>query len=148
MPIDHFPFSTNGGGIYRPWLSLRIINPHTGLSLTTYGLVDTGADECAIPASFAHLLGHDLCKGSPKGIQTGNGETASFSHTTTFEILLPGTGQMVYRAENTPVDFLPNLFTVLIGVKNFLGKFVLSVDYPGRVFSIKHPAARSLSQGG
>ena len=139
MPIDQFPFSANGSGVFRPWLSMRISNPHTGLSLITYGLVDTGADECAIPATFALLLGHDLCKGTPKGIQTGNGETASFSHTTTFEILRPGTDQVVYRAENTPVDFLPNLDTLLIGVKNFLGKFVLTVDFPNRVFSIKHP---------
>ena len=48
MPIDHFPFSANGGGVYQPWLSMRIITPPKGLSLTTYGLVDTGADECAV----------------------------------------------------------------------------------------------------
>jgi hypothetical protein len=58
MPIDNFPFTEIGGGRSSPLLRIRIINPHTGLSFLTSGLIDTGADQCAIPALFAPLLGH------------------------------------------------------------------------------------------
>jgi hypothetical protein len=139
MPIDRFPFSANGGGVCRPCLAVRIINPHTGLGFPTYGMIDTGADECAIPAVFAPLLGHDLLKGTSKRIQTGNGETVAYSHTTAVEIIDPRDNAVVYRIDDTPVDFMPNLHVVLLGVRNFLGRFVLTIDYPKRVFSIKLP---------
>ena len=42
--------------------------------------------------------------------------------------------------DDAPVDFLPNLNIVLIGVKNFLGRFVLTVDCLKRVFSINYPS--------
>ena len=29
-----------------PWLPIRIIKPHTGLSVKVPGLIDTGADDC------------------------------------------------------------------------------------------------------
>jgi len=34
---------------------------------------------------------------------------------------------------------MPNLGIVLLGVNNFLGNFVLNIDYPQKVFSIKYP---------
>ena len=40
----------------RPWLPLTIRNPHTNQAINVYGLIDTGADECAIPAAYAHTL--------------------------------------------------------------------------------------------
>jgi hypothetical protein len=139
MPIDNLPFSADGSGICRPYLSVRIINPHNGLNFLTYGQIDTGADECAIPAAVASILGHNLFQGSSRTIQTGNGATVAYSHTTSFEIINPVSHEVVYRMDDTPVDFLPNLHVVLIGVKNFLGKFILTVDYPKRIFSIKFP---------
>jgi len=140
MPINNFPFTEIGGGRSSPLLRIRIINPHTGLNFLTSGLIDTGADQCAIPALFAPILGHDFCAGSPKKITTGNGETVAYAHTTKFEILHPNDDKMViYTSENTPVDFLPNLSVVLLGVENFLGKFILNINYPKNTFSIKHP---------
>lgn len=47
----------------RPWLPLAIKNPHTNQSINVYGLIDTGADECAIPAHYAPLIGHNLQAG-------------------------------------------------------------------------------------
>lgn len=139
MPIDKFPFSTNGGGIARPYLFVRILNPHTGKNLITYGQIDTGADECAIPASYARILGHDLMAGKEKTIRTGNGTTQAYAHITTIEILHPEAKGVLYRLDNIPVDFLPNLHSTLLGVKNFLGKFILTVDYPAGLLSIKYP---------
>jgi len=61
MPITDFPFLCLApDNRPRPWLPVKITNPHTGLSMATYGLIDTGADECTMPAYIAAQLGHDL----------------------------------------------------------------------------------------
>jgi hypothetical protein len=139
MPLKDCPFTECSGAIYRPILHIRLVNPHTGIGTRTYGIIDTGADECAVPASFAQLIGHNLQAGSTKSINTGNGVTIAYTHTTKFEIYHPRTGNLIYTVEDTPIDFMPNLHVVLLGVKNFLSNFILNVDYPRNLFSIKHP---------
>lgn len=138
MPLSNIPL-TYVDGIYRAILQIKITNPHTELSQKTYGIIDTGADECAVPASFASILGHNLQDGKMKTILTGNGETLAYAHTTKFEIFYPNTEKVVYTIPDTPIDFMPNLHVVLLGVENFLSKFVLQIDYPKKVFSIKYP---------
>jgi len=138
MPLFDCPF-TLYQGIYRPTLQIRIINPHTGLNQRTYGIVDTGADECAVPASYASLLGHNLLAGDQKKLSTGNGEAVGYSHTTKIEIFHHSTGEVVYTINDTPIDFMEKLQIILLGVRSFLSKFILRLDYPRKVFSIKHP---------
>lgn len=88
MPIRDFPFlkASDADLTLRPWLILRISNPETGQSCHTIGLIDTGADECCLPATFAKLLGHNLEAGTPKTINTGNGSTIAYGHTCTIDI--------------------------------------------------------------
>ncbi len=138
MPIDKCPF-VRTNDILRPYLGVNIINPHTGKSLYTYGLVDTGADECAIPARYARLLGHKLRAGDETEVGTGKGKNIAYAHITAFEIYHPVSGKHLYDIKKAPIDFLPKLEIVLLGVKSFLGKFVLKIDYPKKTFSIKHP---------
>ena len=139
MSLIDCPFHQWDDGVYRPTLQIRIINPHTKLSQKGYGLIDTGADECAVPASYAPLLGHKLEAGDLKTVNTGNGQTNAYAHTTSFEIFDPSTGQIAYAINSTPIDFMPNLNIVLIGVNSFLSEFILYVDYPNKMFSIKDP---------
>lgn len=139
MPVRDCPFSHFGNGIYRPILGLIIINPHTGKRYKTFGIVDTGADECAVPAELAALLGHNLQAGKTKNVTTGNGVTVAYSHTTKFEIFHPVTNQLLHTVADTPIDFLPNLRVVLLGVNNFLSRFILHIDYPKDTFSISAP---------
>ncbi|MFN3533432.1 MAG: hypothetical protein ACK41Q_13130, partial [Candidatus Brocadia sp.] len=54
--MNNYPFTDFKNGIYRPYLPLRIINPHTDKSYKTFGLITTGADECIIPAFIAKAL--------------------------------------------------------------------------------------------
>lgn len=138
MPLTDCPFAQYDG-IYRPTLQIRIINPDTGLSQRTYGIIDTGADECAVPASYAKLLGHNLQAGGEKKVLTGNGQTIAYTHTTKFEIFNPATGIVAYTIPDTPIDFMPNLHVILLGVNSFLSKFILYIDYPHKLFSIKSP---------
>lgn len=139
MPLDDCPFVCFKDGTDRPYLSIKIINPHTQKSLSVVGLIDTGADECAIPADYASLLGHNLLAGKTKIINTGNGETKAYAHTTKFEIYHIISGKLLYTIPDTPIDFMPNLNSVLLGVNSFLSRFILKIDYPNKTFSIKYP---------
>jgi predicted aspartyl protease len=74
MPIRTYPFTiTRPGDVSRPYLPIILVNPNTEKHLKVMALIDTGADECALPASFAPLLGHSLQSGQERRISTGNG---------------------------------------------------------------------------
>jgi predicted aspartyl protease len=97
-----------------------------------YALIDTGADECAFPASFAPILGHNLQNGQLKRVSTGNGITTAYSHTTRIVV-------EDFSTQDVLVDFMPNLSIPLLGVKSFLSNFILTLDYPNKVFSLLLP---------
>jgi predicted aspartyl protease len=131
MDLRNIPFTQIGAGNSpKPWLPILIINPHTGKRVPTFGLIDTGADECALPASFAEILGHDLQKGAPKDISTGNGTTISYSHTVAIEI-------DDFHTEDVLIDFMPNLSVPLLGVRSFLSRFILTINYKDRNFTLQ-----------
>lgn len=119
-------------------LPIRITNPHTKGSIKTFGIIDTGATECAIPAKLATVIGHNLTKGEEKEVNTGNGLTTAYRHTITIEIFHPQLldNQIIYKLDNVLIDCMPHLFAVLLGVNGFLSNFILNVDYPKRKFSL------------
>jgi predicted aspartyl protease len=131
MPVRDYPFSiTRPGDAPRPYLPVTIINPVAGSRLKVFALIDTGADECALPASFATLLGHNLQAGQQKRVSTGNGITLAYGHTTRIEV-------EGFSTQDVLIDFMPNLNIPLLGVKSFLNNFLLTVDYPNKMFSLK-----------
>lgn len=133
MPIRDYPFTiVRPGDIARPYLPTTIVNPDNNKQVKTYALIDTGADECAFPASFAPLLGHRLQSGKSKKISTGNGITIAYSHV--IRILIEG-----FSTQGVSVDFMPNLNIPLLGVRSFLSNFILTVDYPKKAFSLLLP---------
>lgn len=138
MPIRDCPLTLDDN-FYTPILHINIINPHTGHNQKTYGIVDTGADECAVPAKYAKVLGHKLRSGERNIVTTGKGDTVAYRHTTSFEIYHPITDVLLYTLPDTPINFLPKLDEVLLGVDNFLCHFVLKIDYPNNTFSIRNP---------
>lgn len=131
MEITNIPFRKFGpNDIPRPWLPVLIRNPHTDKEIEVYGLIDTGADECALPAQYAPLLRHNLQAGYPKEINTGNGKTLAYSHTVCLQV-------HDFTIKDVLIDFMPNLSVPLLGTKSFLSNFVLTIDYPNSTFSIK-----------
>jgi len=116
----------------RPYLPITIVNPDNDRQIKVYALIDTGADESAFPASFAPLLGHQLQFGKAKKISTGNGITTAYSHVS--RIVIEG-----FSTQDVLVDFMPNLNIPLIGVRSFLINFILTVDYPNKIFSLLLP---------
>lgn len=130
MPVRNYPFSAiRTGDIARPFLPVRIINPDSNREIRVYALIDTGADECALPSSFAPILGHDLQAGQQRRISTGNGVTIAYGHTTRIVI-------EEFSTQDVLIDFMPNLNIPLLGVRSFLGNFILTIDYPNKVFSL------------
>ena len=116
--------------IARPWLPITLKNPHTGKEFGTFGLIDTGADECAVPATFAPLLGHNLQAVQPKEINTGNGVTSAYPHTLCIVT-------RDFEIKDVLIDFMPNLKAVLLGTKSFLSKFEVIVNYNKLTFSLR-----------
>ena len=142
MPITNFPFRRISQDILgiedpterpRPWLNVRIINPDTKKSRPYFGLVDTGADNIAIPADFAEPLGHNLTAGRHKTVGTGSGKTDAYEHTTEIQIM-DDEDNLLYQIPNTPIDFMVGLEVVLLGGINFLDNFILTVNYPRQIF--------------
>lgn len=133
MPSRTYPFiALRPGQRARPLLPVAIENPDTGERLRTLALIDTGADECALPASLAERLGHRIDRGSPKIIATAGGEITAYSHTA--RIVVEG-----LAAFEATVDFIPGLGTPLLGVNSFLSKVILTVDYPAQTFTLSTP---------
>lgn len=130
MLVKNYPFiSMRPGDVARPYLPVTIINPENKKKLNVFALIDTGADECAFPASYALPLKHNLSSGYRKKISTGNGLTMAYSHT----VCIKAFG---FSTENVLVDFMPNLRVPLLGVKSFLGNFILTINYPQKIYSI------------
>ncbi len=131
MAIRNHPFiQLQANQIARPMLLVRYINPHTNQDLRTWALIDTGADDCSIPAGFAPILGHNLTAGTQEQIATGNGTTVGYKHTMKIEI--PN-----FCTQDSLITFLPNLHIPLLGVRTFLSNFTLEVDYKNQNFSLK-----------
>lgn len=130
MDIINVPFTIiRAGDIPRPILPLILKNPTNGQQLRTYGLIDTGADDCAFPAGYAIMTGHEYLLGTVKEVGTGNGKTIAYAHTICLEVFN-------YKIDNILIDFCPNLTIGLLGVKNFLKYFVLTIDYKKQIFSL------------
>jgi predicted aspartyl protease len=128
--VKDYPFiKTRPDDIARPYLPVTILNQKKNKEINVYALIDTGADECALPASLASLLGHNLKSGYKKKINTGNGLTTAYSHSIRIKAFNFVTDEVL-------IDFMPNLHIPLLGVKSFLSNFILKVNYKNSTFSL------------
>ena len=138
MPIRDCPLTETSEGRLVAYLPVTIINPHRGKRLSTYGIIDTGADECAIPFRAARILGHNLKAGVKSEVTTGGGKVIAWGHTTIIVVHHPESGDAIFTTQEVPIDYM-RVPSVLLGVKSFLSRFVLTIDYPRRVFSLMNP---------
>jgi hypothetical protein len=143
MPIRNHPFTLTSG-MSRPMLWIKIANPRTKDAIIARAIMDTGADDCVFPAKVAAKLGHNLKAVPPKPIETAGGTTYAYSHTCRVDIL--GTqpngmfgSNVLYTIPKMPIDFVMGCDAFLLGVENFLIKFIVTIDYPRQVFSIRKP---------
>ena len=121
-------------------LPIKLVNANDPKrSVMTWGVIDTGADECAVPHEFAPIIGHIWTAGEETTIRSGCGIQVGFIHMSTIKIYKPNERRPAFTIENAPIAFMPNLKVVLLGVKSFLSRFVLNIDYPRYSFSLKLP---------
>ncbi len=144
MSIKDYPFTHITPDHLRPMLWVRLTNPATGLAVEALALVDTGADDRVFPAEIAETLGHKLTSVPAKKMATAGGITVAYPHTSKIQVLemLPNGragSRILYTIADTPIDFAKDCEMFLLGARKFLSKFVLTVDYPRGVFSLRKP---------
>jgi hypothetical protein len=139
MPIRNcriLPIKADGCFVSIP---IEIINPISKKVIKSFGIIDTGATDIAIPGYIGQLLGFDVYHGLPKDINTGNGPAQAFQHSCSMILYhpahTPGTREF-YRINSALMDFMPSLPVVLLGVNDFLINFNLTINYPRRLFSL------------
>lgn len=144
MPITNYPFKNAGNSVPRPYLWILITNPIAKISIRALALIDTGADDCCFPASAAAGLKFNLKSGACKEVRTANGKTNAYQHKCTINVLQmlpdgrPGQKE-VYTMHDVEIDFVENCQAFLLGSRNFLAKFKLTIDYPRQKFSLQLP---------
>jgi len=114
----------------RPYLNVTLINPENNKNVRITALIDTGADECCFPIDMAYLLGHDFKNGRLKRISTANGDIEVFSHTNRIFI-------KNYMTKDILIDFSDKLKIPILGVRNFLSDFILTINYPEKYFTLE-----------
>lgn len=142
MPVKKFPFLPLDC-VLRPLLPIVIINPRTGKSHKTYGIIDTGADACTLPAELAAVLGHSLKKGNMSTATVVGAKVRTWCHTTTIQ-MLNRKDEVFFTIKNAKVEYVDKFDHVILGVDDFLCKFRLDIDYPNHCFSIRYSKAKKL----
>lgn len=148
MKVDRFPFISLGG-IARPMLWVRI-STVDGAKRTRSLLakVEPGADACFFPSDVAEELGYNLKSAVPVGIETIIGTGKAYLHRSIIEILemLPdgSAGERVlYRIPEVLICFVENSKSFVLGARDFLSSFVLTVDYSKQFFSLTSPESHN-----
>ena len=138
MPRHTYPFvrfeyedgSIDAHG--RTVLPFRITNVKTAASAVVWGLVDTGADATLFPSDLAVALGHSLKGDGVKSSMTSGIEqrpVSTYKHTFRLELLNSTRKRTVWAASSVQVDCAESNPPVLLGVRDFLCNFKLTVNY-------------------
>lgn len=147
MPIRNYPFQILLPKIVRPapLVPIRVVNPDNGFDYLTYGLIDTGADSSSIPDFVAKSIGHNLKNVKPERGYTADGYADIYPHTCRIEILkvnrkgIVDENKAVHVISDRLVGVLPQLPFVILGVEDFLQEYILTINYPRKIFSVRKP---------
>ena len=123
-----------------PYLQVRITNPHSGKSISTFALIDTGADACVFPASLAEALDHSV-QGVGVHCEEVSGVSGCanvYKHTFNMEILAPDRQGVVQVFTGVLVDCIDQQIPPLLGVLNCLCHFKITVDYLDQMTTISN----------
>jgi len=146
MPIVDYPFQAQGVfSQSSPILPILITNPHNGANFQTWGLVDTGAMATVIPGFIARSIGHNIENVAPFHGAGAGGQITVYPHTCSIDIWsIDNNGNVnendvVIRIPSRSMGVINDCNCVLLGVNDFLKRYILKVNYPRKVFSIRHP---------
>ncbi len=118
----------------RIMLPLRIVNPHTGRTWPSYGLLDTGATTCLFPGALATYLGHNLKGDGVRSSVTSGIEQKklpTFLHTFRMELLSPEGDRVVWRSGDVLINCVEHNLPILLGYREFLRHFTVCAIHYG-----------------
>jgi hypothetical protein len=146
MPIVDYPFKAQGVfSIPSPILPVLITNPHNGANFRTWGLVDTGAVATVIPGFIARNIGHNVENVATSSGDCAGGQITVYPHTCNIDILSMNSNgnvnenDIIIRIPPCKMGVINDCQCVLLGVSDFLKKYILKIDYPRKIFSICLP---------
>jgi predicted aspartyl protease len=133
-----YPFYTLawGNNTTRVYLPVRLTNPETGqMTDIEMALLDTGADASAIPGSLACSLGHNL-KHKDVRLNATSGisgeQVDTYGHTFRVELLSADAQRVVWSSEQVLMECIDKEIPILLGAKDFLTNFRITIDYPAQ----------------
>lgn len=147
MPISNYPFRTaeeEGLSSEKPVIPIIVYNPRNNFDFKTWALIDTGADTTVIPEHIAKAVYHDIRNPKVKRDRSFGigGDIEVYMHTFSIDILYSDpTGnvndsKVAIKISKRKFAVAPNLHIVILG-EDFLKNYVLTINYPRRIFSIK-----------
>ncbi|MGH9742738.1 MAG: hypothetical protein ACRD51_10340 [Candidatus Acidiferrum sp.] len=115
----------------RLYLAVSLFNGHA--SFPCYGLIDSGADDCIFPASFARYLGFELASGKTYrfGGVASLGQEAYF-----FDLEMVIAGIIPHKLAVGFTTSLDQRGHGLLGQNGFFDRFAIRFDHRKRSFSI------------
>ena len=128
-PSSPFP---SGDTIERPMLRLKLVNAQQRLSC--YAMVDSGADYCAFPLSFARIIGLDTLKLPSSTTMGVGGNSTTFYANVQFDV-----GPLVLSAYCGFTSGLDQVGFGLLGQQGFFDKFTITFDRANHLFDLAMP---------
>lgn len=122
-------FVEEGETIYRPILPVAIV--HNKIEILTFGLVDSGADECSFPGSIGRDLGHNIEKGKQRDFMGVGGKVTAYLHQNYIQIQ-----DIRIRCDTYFSDEWNDWSFGLLGRHGFFTHFKVLFDYPNKRFTI------------
>ena len=142
MQIRNHPFTTLGQRD-RPmlWVSISGSSGAKGTP-PLLAKIDTGCDGCIFPLFIAKELGCDLSSAKKVSVETASTPTMAYRlDSMMIDVLkmwpdgLSGK-ELLCRILKVPIYFVKDAKQLILGAEGFLDRFVLTVDYPNRMFSL------------
>lgn len=151
MPIDMHPFlPLSQGAKEEPLVHIQIENPNDESAEKIereLGLIDTGADWCYFPRSYAKKLNINLSRRNKmkRGVIAAGKKRKGWRHSVKLRVFVTQqtTPKPVFVVDTPVIDveitvvFVHNLKRAILGVRHFLGKYVFTINYNKRRFSMR-----------
>lgn len=141
--IPASPPFPNGQTIFRPVLIAQLVGP-SGQPFRCVACLDTGADQCTFPLSFAAHIGFDYLK-MPMHLTGGCGSTANPTYYGNVEIRIPvavGSGVIQELLFTTFAGFTTGMDPQgigLLGGCGFFENYIVVFDRKNKAFHIETP---------
>lgn len=137
VPYSSFPISANdafpnGWTAKRPVLRLDLLNGDK--RLPCYAIVDSGADFCTFPLSFALQLGYNPLETTASTMGgVGNAAVPTFY----WDVRLDFSGQLAFDVRASFTEGLDALGIGLLGQTGFFDRLKVMFDYRNGLFHIE-----------